>query len=151
VVSVTPDRGLCGSVSAQVSRASKARIKILNGQGKKVMVLIYGEKARASLEKNFSQDFVATYGDHSKLKRRTFKQTLSLAQTLAAQPYESAEVLYNQFKNMLSFESRLVKLPSFTQATADPKLFQPYEIEGDAETLQKISMITLWLCDYIYG
>ena len=153
VVPITPDRGLCGSVSASVSRATKARINKLHADNKKVMVVVVGEKARASLERNFHHDFMSTLADHSKLKRRTFKQSLMMADQIVQQPFESAEVLYNQFKNMISFETRNVKLLSYSQATTDPKLFEPYEVEGEADVLENLYNFTvavrlhLWLAE----
>ena len=143
VVPITPDRGLCGSVSASVNRAAKARINRLHADGKQVMAVVVGEKARASLERNFNKDFLATLADHSKLKRRTFKQSAMLADHIVQAPFEGAEVLYNQFKNMITFETRDVRLPSFAQATADPKLFEPYEVEGEADVLENLYQFTL--------
>lgn len=157
LIPITPDRGLCGSVSAQVSRATKHRVAALQKQDKKVMLAVYGEKARASLERNFSADFTATVADHSKLKRRTFKQTALMASAIVSVPFESAEVIYNQFKNMINFENRDIRLPSFAQATADPKLFEPYELEGNPDALENLYEFTtavrlhLWLaeCDMV--
>ena len=157
VVPITPDRGLCGSVSAQVARATKHRVSALHKQDKKVLLAVYGEKGRASLERNFSADFTATIADHSKLKRRTFKQTALMANAIVSVPFESAEVVYNQFKNMITFENRNVRLASFAQATADPKLFEPYEVEGNPDALENLYDFTtavrlhLWLaeCDMV--
>jgi len=138
VLPITPDRGLCGSVSAQVNRAAKHRLNTLHQQNKPVMCVVMGEKARASLERNFFRDFQVTIGEHSKMKRRTFKQTSMLADHILKQPFESGEVVYNEFKNMLSFDSKLVRLPSFAQATADVNKFYPYEMEGNADTLSNL-------------
>ena len=157
VVPITPDRGLCGSVSAQVSRATKHRVAALHKQDKTVLIAVYGEKARASLERNFSADFTSTTADHSKLKRRTFKQTAMMANAIVSVPFETAEVIYNQFKNMITFENRDIRLQSFAQATADPKLFEPYEIEGNPDALENLYEFTtavrlhLWLaeCDMV--
>ena len=153
VVPITPDRGLCGSVSASVNRAAKVRMNRLHEEGKTVMTVVVGEKARASLERNFKGDFLATLADHSKLRRRTFKQSAMLADHIVQAPFEGCEVLYNQFKNMISFETRDVRLPSFAQATADSKLFEPYEVEGESDVLENLWQFTiavrlhLWLAE----
>ena len=153
VVPITPDRGLCGSVSATVSRAAKARINRLHSDGKTVMAVVVGEKGRAALERNFHRDFLATVADHSKLKRRTFKQSALIADHIVQAPFEGCEVLYNVFKNMISFETRDVLLPSFAQATADPKRFEAFEVEGEADALENLYQFTtavrlhLWLAE----
>ena len=157
LIPITPDRGLCGSVSAQVARATKHRVAALQKADKKVILAVYGEKGRASLERNYSTDFTATVADHSKLKRRTFKQSAMMANAIVSVPFETAEVIYNQFKNMINFENRDIKLHSYAQATADPKLFEPYEIEGNADALENLYEFTtavrlhLWLaeCDMV--
>jgi len=143
LVVITPDRGLCGSVSSAANRAARNRMNVLRDHGKTLMLLVYGEKARASLERNYSRYFVASIGDHSKLKRRTFKQTLQLADLMTQQPNETAEVVYNQFKNMISFQTKIIKLPTYNEAVTDSKLFEPYELEGDSEILENLYHFTM--------
>ena len=144
VLAITPDRGLCGSVSATVFRATRNRVNALHAAGKTVMLLVYGEKARAGLERNFSSDFTASVTEHTKLKRRSFKQSAMMANLLLQQPFEQAEVFYNTFKNMISFETRHMRLLSSQQAVSDnAKLLEPYEVEGEAETMDNLYQFSL--------
>ena len=48
VVAITPDRGLCGSVSATISRATRAQLNALSRTDKDVKLVSLGEKVRAS-------------------------------------------------------------------------------------------------------
>lgn len=138
VVPLTPDRGLCGSVSGQVNRATKAKVNALVKDGKDVKLLTVGEKVRASLERAFNKHFVATVTDHSKLKRRTFRQTSDIASLILAQQFENAELMYNQFKNLISFETTAVPLLSLQQAVTDNKAFEIYETEGNPDIMQNL-------------
>lgn len=138
IVPLTPDRGLCGSVSGQVNRATKAKVNGLVKDGKDVKLLTVGEKVRAALERAFNKHFVATVTDHSKLKRRTFRQTSDVASLILAQQFENAEILYNQFKNLISFETTAVPLLSVQQAVTDNKAFEIYETEGNPDLMQNL-------------
>lgn len=138
VVAITPDRGLCGSVSATISRAARARLNALAKTEKQVSLLTLGEKVRASLQRAYNRQYVEAISEHSKLKRRTFKQTSILADEILAQKFESGELIYNQFKNLITFESTTIPLLSYAQAIADPKHFEAYEIEGEADVLENL-------------
>lgn len=143
VVPVTPDRGLCGSVAAQVNRLTKRRVTELVEKGKKVHMVVYGEKARSTLERSFLPYMSSSATEHSKLKRRTFKQSCLMAEQFLSIPYETAEVIYNEFQNMMTFNNKHVRLLSFAQATADPKMFEAYELEGNSDTLENLYEFTM--------
>jgi len=143
VVPITPDRGLCGSVSAQVNRLTKKRVNELVGNGKNVQMVVYGEKARSTLERSFIPHMSSSATEHSKLKRRTFKQSCMMAEQFLRVPYENAEVVYNEFQNMMTFNNKHVRLLSFAQATADPKMFEAYELEGNSDTLENLYEFTM--------
>lgn len=82
VLAVTPDRGLCGSVNGSITRATRAR-GLHHGQvGRQITIVGMGEKTRAGLERLFAKDIKHTIGEHSKLKRRTFKQSAIMADFL---------------------------------------------------------------------
>jgi len=143
VVPITPDRGLCGSVSAQVNRLTKKRVTELVEKGKKVQLVVYGEKARSTLERSFVPYMSSSATEHSKLKRRTFKQSCLMAEQFLRVPYENAEVVFNEFQNMMTFNNKHVRLLTYAQATADPKMFEAYELEGNSDTLENLYEFTM--------
>jgi len=143
VIGMTPDRGLCGSVSASTNRTARVRIYDLIRQKKHVMVMPVGEKARSTFEKLFVNEFAVSISDHSKLKQRTFKQSLMIADNVLQQPFEQAEIFYPKFKNMVTFDKEHIRLPSMATATHDNKLFEPYELEGNADTLENLYDFTV--------
>lgn len=44
--------------------------------------------------------------------------------------------MYNTFKNMIAFETKTVGVQSLQQVLADPKTFEAYDIEGDADSFE---------------
>lgn len=137
LLAVTPDRGLCGSVNGSVVRATRARGLHHSHVGRGISIVGLGEKTRAGLERLFAKDIKHTIGEHSKLRRRTFKQSVVLADFLLANvSFDQGEIVYNQFKNMISFETVTVGVQSLQQVLADPKTFEAYDVEGDADTFE---------------
>lgn len=137
LLAVTPDRGLCGSVNGSVVRATRARGLHHAHVGRGISIVGLGEKTRAGLERLFAKDIKHTIGEHSKLRRRTFKQSVVLADFLLANvSFDQGEIVYNQFKNMISFETVTVGVQSLQQVLADPKTFEAYDVEGDADTFE---------------
>ena len=137
LLAVTPDRGLCGSVNGSVVRATRARGLHHAAVGRGMSIVGLGEKTRAGLERLFAKDIKHTIGEHSKLRRRTFKQSVVLADFLLANvSFDQGEIVYNSFKNMISFETKTIGVQSLQQVLADPKTFEAYEVEGDADTFE---------------
>lgn len=137
VMAVTPDRGLCGSVNGSVVRGTRARGQHHHKVGRSINMIGMGEKTRAGLERLFSKDLRVTVGEHSKLRRRTFKQSLLLADMILREvPFDEGEIVHNVFKNMMSFETKTMGIQSQSLTLADTKTFEPFEIEGDSDTLE---------------
>ena len=137
LLAVTPDRGLCGSVNGAVVRATRARglhhVKV----GRGISIVGLGEKTRAGLERLFAKDIKHTIGEHSKLRRRTFKQTAIMTDFLLQNvSFDQGEIVFNSFKNMISFETKTIGIQSLQQVLADPKTFEAYDVEGDSDTFE---------------
>lgn len=142
-VGVTPDRGLCGSVNGAVTRACRNRLNWYVRAGKELQIVGLGEKVRAGFERNYPQFLVLTVGEHSKLKRRTFKQTAELTDFLLKYEFDNAEFVFNRFKNLMSFETTALVLANSTTALADSKTFEPYELEGNSDLLENFYEFSL--------
>lgn len=137
VLAVTPDRGLCGSVNGSIVRATRARGLHHQKVGRQMTLVGLGEKTRAGLERLFGKDIKHTIGEHSKLRRRTFKESVILADyLLQTVPFDQGEIVYNHFTNMMSFETRTIGVQSLALVQAEPKTFEAYDFEGDADTME---------------
>lgn len=137
LLAVTPDRGLCGSVNGSIVRGTRARGLHHYKVGRQISVVGLGEKTRAGLERMFAKDIKHTIGEHSKLKRRTFKQSVILADyLLSTVPFDQGEIVYNSFKNMISFDTKVMGIQSLNLVLSEPKTFEAYDFEGDADAVE---------------
>jgi F-type H+-transporting ATPase subunit gamma len=76
------------------------------------------------------------YGEHSKLKRRTFKETCIFADNILRTEFDHGEFIYNNFKNMIAFDTTIVPFTNRTIALSDPTQFVIYEQEGNSDILE---------------
>jgi F-type H+-transporting ATPase subunit gamma len=137
VLAVTPDRGLCGSVNGSIVRGTRARGLHHGKVGRPVTIIGMGEKTRAGLERLFAKDIRATIGEHSKLRRRTFKQSALLADYILKNvAFDQGEIVYNWFRNMIGFETRVMGIQSLPVILSEPKTFEAYDIEGDQDSME---------------
>jgi len=139
LIGITSDKGLCGAVNSVVIRAIKARLNALSQQEKDSnppQVVLLGEKARLGLERVYKDFFVFTVSEQSKLKKLNFKQACLVADELGQYNFADSLILYNYFKNMISYETRAVPWLSFETSMSKPEIFQQYEVEGDNEFWQ---------------
>jgi len=133
LIGVTSDKGLCGAVNNVVIRSIKHRLNALSSAEREQppAVITFGEKARAGLERLYKDFFSMTISEQSKNKRFNFKQAALVADELNELKLGDSVLIYNRFKNLLSYETRSIPWQSFETATSTPEVFQAYEVEGD--------------------
>jgi F-type H+-transporting ATPase subunit gamma len=134
LIGVTSDKGLCGAVNSVVIRTIKHRLNSLTPAEKESnppAVVLFGEKARLGLERQYKDFFALTVSEQSKNKRLNFKQAALVADEMNSLNLGDSVLIYNYFKSMLSYETRSIPWPSFESATANQTTFEKYEIEGD--------------------
>jgi F-type H+-transporting ATPase subunit gamma len=133
-VPITSDRGLCGGVNGAIMRPMR-RI----GAGKDVSFVLVGDRARSALSRPLGPQTIEAFTGTSKVIPPPFITASAIAQTVAATPKESAVFGWNYFKNAMSYETRVTKLPKLEAVLADTSGIQEYEIEGNAEeTIQNL-------------
>jgi len=138
LISVSPDRGLCGSTNGSVVRRTRVRGNFLRRIGKNIVVVPMGEKSRAGLERLLKKEYIVSFSDHSKLKRRTFKTSVVIADHFLRQvSFDEGEILHNQFINMVSFETQFTHISGQKEALAEAtKAFEVYDFEGDSDIME---------------
>lgn len=103
VVVVTADRGLCGSVNSQTSRKVRSMAKEMDAKNADYSIACLGEKGAKALERMFATNYTVCLTDLSKFKTPSFQQACLLADHLYSQSFDQVEIVYNRFKNMISF------------------------------------------------
>jgi F-type H+-transporting ATPase subunit gamma len=104
IVVATGDRGLCGAFNSSIVRATKRKIRELQGQGKTVKLLCVGRKGAEQLQLEFGSIMVGkselpktklVYSDAETVAR-------DLAKRFEAGEFDVAHIVYNHFKSAIS-------------------------------------------------
>jgi len=138
VLTIAADKGLCGSVNGVIIRNAKYKLQAIHKVTEDTNLMIFGEKAKAGLERGFVKDFVMTVGDYTKIKRQTFKQAAELTRYFLAEDWELGEIIFNRFKNLISFESCTLPLVPPSQQAEEAKLNEKYEMEGGSDLIENL-------------
>lgn len=139
-VPLTVDRGLCGSVNTTIARNVRNSINKRKAEQKgDYAILVYGEKGRGGLERAFGKQIEMVVSEARKVKRFNFKQASELAEPLINAKYDSGELVYNRFKNLISFVLTRIPLQTFEQQSADLSALQGYPaIEGTEDMMRNL-------------
>jgi len=133
VVAISADRGLCGAVNSNISRAVRDDVK-----GGSQKILLFGEKARPGLERMFGNRFTSTVSNLGNNRPISFRNAALLADIWIGEKFDKSILYYNYFRNMISFVTTKVPFLGFEKANEDVSEFYQYEIEGDIEVMQNL-------------
>ena len=141
LIPVTADRGLAGAFNSNVSRMTRNSIRRLQADGKTVKILPVGRKGRDFLKREFPSNII---GDISYAGRKgiNFADAQAIGervtQMLAANEFDVATVIYNQFHSVITqvpTEMQLIPMKLPETKPADTATSAMYEFEPDEETI----------------
>jgi F-type H+-transporting ATPase subunit gamma len=105
LVVATSDRGLAGAFNASILRETRRRIRALEGDGKKVLILTIGRKGRDSLRRDYRRlihDSVTEVGR----RRLSFEEARAIALRIldlfAEGRFDLCTIIYNRFRSALT-------------------------------------------------
>jgi F-type H+-transporting ATPase subunit gamma len=109
MIVISSDKGLCGSIHTQISRAAKARM----AQFTETDIVAVGEKVKTQLSRVYPNNMVLSISQIGK-ETPTFNEAALIADEITAlgKGYDQVEVFYNKFISGVSFEPTLI--PAFT-------------------------------------
>jgi len=153
-VPITSDRGLCGGVNSAVVREVRSLInKRVSSGHTNINLIPYGEKGRAGLERVYGKYFSTVVTELQKSKRIGFKQAAKATELLLNTKFDAGEIVYNKYKNMVSYITTAVPLQPLSVLLNDTTALQPYELEGGNDILENLYEFKLavrvfqYLCD----
>jgi len=129
IVTVSSDRGLCGSVNSSIVRAAK---KLASYTPQNSSLILLGDKSTQGLLKEFSENYVSTVSDISGNTATSYTEIAQIADSIYKQEYERITFLHNNFLSVLAFASRRRVFPS-KENFRDKKRFLPYDFEDTRE------------------
>lgn len=139
LVPIVADRGLCGAANSSIIRECKKKMIEINsgaGEAKNIQLVIFGEKGRTGLERLYKKNFLACLSDLGKIRSGlNFKQVALLSEHILSAQFDSADIVYNRFKNMMSYFTTIAPLNTLDKSIETGK-FEQFELEGDADILR---------------
>jgi len=137
---ITSDRGLCGSINSQCSRQARRYMDDFLKAKKPLETICFGDKGKSALERVYNKTFTLTVNEIYKSKVMSFKQASMLANQLNTVEFDQLDIIYNRFKNLLSFETLRDRIYSYPFLSSSiPSTFSTFSIEnggGFTETMQ---------------
>jgi len=148
VITVASDKGMCGSVNTQSARFARSVVK---EDPSRFFVSSVGTKASTILANEFPGSFVMSMKDLGK-KDFTFPEVcIAVDQLLAtnSKGYDGVYIVYNKFKNIITYLPTEAAIPGVSQLTKDINKFAAFDFEeAEATTLKDLFEFqvatTLW-------
>jgi len=138
-VPITSDKGLCGGVNSAVVRDIRNSInKRVSSGHTNINIIPFGEKGRAGLERVFGKYFTTVVTELQKPKKIGFKQAAKVTGLLLKTKFDAGEIVYNKYKNMVSYTTTAVPLQPLPVLLLDTTALQPYELEGGNDVLENL-------------
>jgi len=134
---VAADRGLCGAINSAITREAK---RLYNEHSANTIpkIITVGNKATAGLQRSFEKDIVFSISDQKPGKRMTFKQVLMISDLFRGVEWTRADVVYNRFKNAISYITTSEAFFRYDSKAQTPKSLASFELEGDQDVLKNL-------------
>ncbi|CAN6674412.1 ATP synthase subunit gamma, mitochondrial [Trichomonascus vanleenenianus] len=127
VVAMTSDKGLCGSIHSQLSRATKAYLR----EHPDADVVAIGEKVKVQISRAYPNNMVLSIAQIGK-ETPTFSEAAIIADqiTKLGEKYDEVQIFYNKFVSGVSFEPTQIQVFNQEAIESSPK-FGTFEIEDE--------------------
>lgn len=105
IIAVSSDRGLCGGIHSNISKAVKASIQE-KSETSNVKLIIIGDKAKTQLQRLYSDNIMFSINDYGR-KTPAFEDASNVASALLNSGYEfdTGEILFNRFRSVISYRT----------------------------------------------
>lgn len=133
-IAISSDRGLCGAVHSGIGRNLKARPEPMK------KAVIVGDKVKLILQKTMADSFLSTFNNVGR-KPSSFSDALDIAEEVLTHEFDQAELIYNSFKNVVSYKIMSKNIPSLATLEGTDAIFTYDEV--DSEVLRCYQEFTL--------
>ncbi|KAM9963595.1 hypothetical protein ACTFIW_006828 [Dictyostelium discoideum] len=139
LIAITTDTGMCGPVNHQIIKTIKALLK--DDAKQEILVSTTGLKGVAPIVADFPNQFLINGRDFGKADYSFPEVLLFLNEIISKVPnYDSALVVYNKFKNALSYSVDRQFIPGFNLLELNRDKFYEYTTSEDrAATMKDLS------------
>jgi F-type H+-transporting ATPase subunit gamma len=134
VITVTSDKGMCGSVNTQAGKFARA---VAKEDPSRFFVATVGTKAVPILANEFPETFVMSMKDLGR-KEYSFAETALAADQLLSSAgragYDNVHIVYNQFKNTITYVPTEINFSGVSLLSKNVGKFSPFEFDELEET-----------------
>jgi F-type H+-transporting ATPase subunit gamma len=135
VITVVSDKGMCGSVNNQAAKFARS---VVREDPSRFFVSSMGTKATALFANEFPDNFVMSMRDMGKKDFSFAETSLAVDQLLATSAtkggYDGISIVYNQFKNVITYIPTEITIPGVNQLNKSLNKFSAYEFDDVEET-----------------
>ena len=136
IVVATSDRGLCGAFNSSIVRATRRKIREMQGQGKTVKLLCVGRKGYEQLQMEFGKLIIGKIEIKSRRLGYADAETVTKAimAHFEAGDFDVAHIIYNRFKSAISqivMFQQLIPLALESKSAAQTAATIPYDYEPE--------------------
>jgi len=136
-IAVTSDKGLCGGVHSSVSR----KIKGDANQDPKLEIVCIGDKSKVQLSRVHPGKILNTFSGIGARTPHYHEVSLIANEILKLGPIDNINLVYNNFKTAISYETNYLPVYSLKSILASEKL-DSYETEDTVlENFQEFSFV----------
>ncbi|ODV60295.1 F1F0 ATP synthase subunit gamma [Ascoidea rubescens DSM 1968] len=141
IISVSSDKGLCGSIHSQIAKATRLQLK----EYPDADIVAVGEKIKSQLTRTHPENLILAISGVGKETPNFTEATLIADEILKetkGKTYDNIQILYNKFVSGVSFEA--TAKPAFTPESVSnsPKLTL-FELDADSNIPASFSEFSL--------
>jgi len=129
ILAISSDRGLCGAIHSSVGKLIRNE---LQNSAANTKVVCIGDKARAILQRVFSQNILFVAKEIGR-KVPTFQDAARVAETVLNSGYQFdiGKIVYNKFKSVVSYTTSEIPIFSINSISTAPKLSVYDSLDAD--------------------
>jgi len=131
LIALSSDRGLCGGVHSNITKAVKAYF-LEQGENANIKVAVIGDKARLQLQRTHAANILLAVNEYGR-KAPTFTEASMVASAILDSGYEfdTAEVIFNTFRSVVSYTTSRQPVIPYDTLSAAEKMSVYDDIDAD--------------------
>jgi len=141
IVAMTTDKGLCGGVNTILCRMTRQLMARLDAEGKGYDLLVFGEKGRGQLRRQYADKIIGTATD--RVMPYNFDLACALTQDTMIGDYDSVHLVYNEFKSAIAYTPSIKSISPLLDPASPFLCNFTVEPENSPEILQNFFEYTM--------
>ncbi|UKK00144.2 ATP synthase subunit gamma, mitochondrial precursor [Theileria orientalis] len=150
LVIMASDKGLCGGINSSIAKATRNLLQSVDSQSSAYSLYVIGEKARSALQRNYQKLFKNVFTEVTKTPFN-YAKAAYIAELLRQANHDNIKIVYNHFKSVISYETRVLDVLSWKQyALMSKRELNVFETEPDIGKFYP-DFYEFYLTSCIYG